>query len=251
MRLAQISDLHLGASAGATIMGVDPRAQLERVLADVARFRPDFLLATGDLAHDGRTASYRHLRAALAALPCPAYTIAGNHDDPVRMRETLGPQPLTVRRGAWRLVLLTTQVPRAEHGAVRPAELAAATRQIRAHRGPVLVALHHPPAAVGSPWLDAMGLVGAEAFRRWVSDHRAVRLVVAGHVHQTAYRRIGAATLLTAPATSAQFAPRTTALRIDDRRPAWRALWLHADGTVRTRVRRLIAGAAGTGPARA
>lgn len=226
-------------------MAVDPHAQLERVVADVVRFRPDCLIATGDLAHDGAGASYRALRAALAALPCPAYAIAGNHDDPGRMARTLGRQPLAARVGAWRLVLLNTHVAGAEGGAVRARELAAAGRLLAAHRGPVLVALHHPPVALGSPWLDAMGLADAAAFRSWVRGHRAVRAVVCGHVHQAAFRRIGTAVLLTCPATSVQFTPRTPACRIDDRRPAWRALWLHADGTVATRVRRLPARARG------
>lgn len=222
-------------------MGVDPRAQLARVLIDVARFRPDCLLATGDLAHDGAAASYRALRRALAPMQCPLYAIPGNHDDPGAMTRTLGPRPLAACLGAWRLVLFNTRVAGSESGTVRGPELAAATRLLDEHAGPVLVAMHHPPAAVGSPWLDAKGLAGIEAFRRWVRNHRTVRAIVTGHVHQAAFRRIGSASLFTAPATSVQFAPRTRACRIEDRRPAWRALWLHADGSVATRVHRLAA----------
>jgi len=221
-------------------MGVDPRRQLDRVTAAVRRFRPDCVLATGDIAHDGAAASYRAAREAFAGTGCPVHAIPGNHDDPGLLARELGAWPLVRPVGPWRLVLLNTHVRGRESGAIRGAELEAAAAALDARpSGPVLVALHHPPVAVGSPWIDAMGLEGADALLDWCRRRGDVHVIVGGHVHQAAFRRRDATRVLTAPATCVQFAPRTRECRILDRRPAWRALQLHRDGSVETRVHRL------------
>lgn len=240
--LAQISDLHLLARRGATLLGVDPQEQLERTLADVARFRPDLVVVTGDVAHDGAPASYRALKRALATLACPNHVIPGNHDDPEALGATLGHWPLLSRVGVWRLVLLNTHRPGQESGAVRDSELASAARGLALEpTAPVLVAMHHPPVAVGSPWIDATKLENTGSLRRWVRDQPMLKRILTGHVHQASLRRFGPASVLTAPATCAQFVPNSLRCRIEDRRPGWRALWLHPDGGVTTRLCRLRA----------
>ena len=44
--------------------------------------------------------------------------------------------------------------------------------------------LHHPPVALGSRWLDSVGMDnGDEALRRFAASGK-VRLAIFGHVHQ-------------------------------------------------------------------
>ncbi len=222
------------------MMGVAPYRQFARVLADVARFAPDLVLITGDVTNDGDAQSYRSVRAALSGIACPLRLIPGNHDDPATLAAEFGSQPIVMRAGGWRLVLLNTHVAGRDGGRLRSEELQAAAAVLAddAH-APVLVALHHPPVSLSSPWLDAMGFEGAEWLANWIAARPAVRLVLAGHVHQAAYRRFAGARLYTAPSTYAQFVPRTERPRIEDHRPAWRLLRLDGDGGVHTRVRRL------------
>lgn len=239
-RLAHLSDLHVCAEPSARVMGVLPLHQLERTAGAVARFDPDLVLVTGDIAHDGSRDAYRAARAALSGLRCPVYVVPGNHDDPAELARGFGPQPLVVSAGGWRIVLLDSRRGGSESGVLRRAQLARADQLLaRMPAGPVAVAIHHPPVEVGSPWLDAKGLAGAACLEQWVRGRGDVHVVLAGHVHQLVRRRFGSAVLLTAPSTCAQFAPGTRRCEIADRRPAWRSLLLERNGGSRTGVRRL------------
>lgn len=239
-RLAHLTDTHLLAKPGATLRGVDPGLQFERVVASVARFHPDLVLLTGDLAHDGEAASYRALHRALAPLNRPVLAIPGNHDQPAVLEEVFGRRPIVSRAGAWRIVLLNTRIAGRIGGSVRAEELEGAAKTLARTRGaPLLLALHHPPVSLGSPWLDVMELEGADRLAEWVTRQPALRLILSGHVHQAAHRKFAGRPLFTSPSTCVQFAPGSTRCVIADRRPAWRALWLQPDGSVQSRVRRL------------
>ena len=81
MLVAQITDLHLGFDPG------NPnefnRRRLDRTLATLAAMvpRPDFVLATGDIADNGDDAvSYKNFREAIAGLPFAVWPAMGNHD---------------------------------------------------------------------------------------------------------------------------------------------------------------------------
>ena len=52
--------------------------------------------------------------------------------------------------------------------------------------------LHHPPIAVGSPWVDRIGLLDAGALESVLARHPQVRAVITGHVHQEASGRSAA-----------------------------------------------------------
>jgi 3',5'-cyclic-AMP phosphodiesterase len=43
--------------------------------------------------------------------------------------------------------------------------------------------VHHPPIAVGIPFLDRMGLADGDELAGVLSGHRNVARVLAGHVH--------------------------------------------------------------------
>lgn len=76
LRIALISDLHLGAFTGKRMM--------RRIADAVLRCKPDLVIIAGDL-FDDRLADVRHADAALAALgrlttACPVFACEGNHD---------------------------------------------------------------------------------------------------------------------------------------------------------------------------
>jgi Icc protein len=141
------------------------------------------------------------------------------------------------RLGGWQVVLLDTHVPRDPAGRLRDAELARLERTLRdGGDRPALVCLHHPPASVGSPWLDGVGLRNGDALLRVVEAFPQVRAVLAGHVHQAFDRRHGDVRLLASPSTCAQFTPHTDDCVMDLRPPGYRRLTLHDDGRVDTEV---------------
>lgn len=251
-RLVQLSDSHLAARPGARLRGVVTLDTLLAVLGAIRARAPDRLLLTGDLSHDGSEESYRLLRDALGDLTARSRLIPGNHDAPDIMARVLGGAtewPQTDRLGRWRLIRLSTHVPGAEGGRLGRATLEALDEQLAGEPGhPTLVALHHPPLATGSPWLDAIGLADAEALRRCLARHRQIRAVLFGHAHQEIDRLADGVRWLGCPATCVQFLPQSETALSDTRLPGYRWLDLHDDGTLETGVERLSAWPAGSAP---
>lgn len=247
-RLIQCTDLHLFATPDAEYRGVVSHASLAAVLAtaQARHFPADALLLTGDLVDDESAAGYALLQALIAPLAVPVLAIAGNHDDQHALA-ALNRGAFRVggvhRVGAWQLILLQTQTPGEVHGTLSAAQrrmLSAALA--REPTRPTLVALHHPPLAVGSRWLDALGLHDADALWDILAPHRQVRAVVFGHAHQEHDRVLHGVRCLGTPATCVQFRTGSAEFAIDpDLAPAYRWFDLHADGGFDTGVVRVPA----------
>lgn len=204
----------------------------------------DLVLATGDLAQEPAAATYARMTRRLASIGCPVRCLPGNHDDAHLLRAVVGEAAdaavscaRVVDRGRWRFVLLDSSVPGQAHGRLPPQELALLERALRGRpQAHVLIALHHPPLPVGSPWLDQIGLRDAQALHAILDRHPQVRAVLFGHAHQAADRRRGGVRYLGSPSTCIQFAAGRERLAIDALPPAYRRLRLHADGRIDTAV---------------
>lgn len=248
LRVAQITDCHIGADPALTFEGVVVRDHLRQVLAELRARGPwDALLATGDLTDDGSAEAARWLADELNALAVPVLAIPGNHDDPAVLARELAVGAVrlggVLALGRWRLLGLDSTVPGRHGGSLSAATLAEVERVLTAEPDVWwLVAVHHQPVPVGSAWIDAMGLDNGEALLALAERHPAVRGIVWGHVHQAFEQRRDGLVLLAAPATSAQFLPRSREHRPDPSPPGWRELGLSADGAIVTRVRRLAGG---------
>ena len=166
MRLLQLSDPHLLAAPEGLVRGRRPLAQLRQgldsALAELAA-PPDLLLITGDLCHDESLGGYVRLRDLLATLAWPVALLAGNHDHPQLLRAALGRRawvaPRRVELGEVALLLLSSHRPGCVGGWLGERQLAWIA-QVVDHLGdrPLLVAVHHPPLAIGDPGLDAIAL---------------------------------------------------------------------------------------------
>ena len=95
---------------------------------------------------------------------------------------------------------------------------------------------HHPPMAVGSPWLDKMGLQNPAELFSITDRHPQSRGVICGHVHQEFSGKHGALQLFATPSTCVQFTPGSVSYGQDDKPPAYRHLLLHAGGEIETEV---------------
>lgn len=193
-KIVQLSDLHL-TTPGRRLFGASPRERLRLAIEVIRRDHGDaeLCLLTGDLADADHEAAYRDLAGLISMLPMPACPMMGNHDDRTLLRATLprlaslasGFIQYAVDTSAGRFLLLDT----AEHGTAsgfycdeRQEWL---RRQLDAHDGPIFLAMHHPPLAVGIPSMDQFALRNAEEFWAVIAPHRhRIRHVFVGHVHR-------------------------------------------------------------------
>lgn len=213
--IAQLSDLHIGATAE----GVDPLARLEAVV-EAVRALPnpmDAVIVSGDLSDDGSEESYRLARPLLDRLGCPVYVLPGNHDDRARLRAAFGlpgagdePVNYTVEVGELRLVLLDSNVPGRDPGRFGPRDLAWLDKALKEEpERPTLLAVHHTPLATGLPGWDAINLDPSEreALAGVVARHPQLRAIVGGHLHRIAAASLAGCPVLSAPSTYLQALP--------------------------------------------
>jgi Icc protein len=192
MRLLQLSDPHLLARPAGVVRAREPLAQLRRGLELAAAAEagpPDLLLISGDLCHDESWGGYVRLRELLAPLPWPVALVAGNHDHPQLLRAALGRRawlgPRLVELAGVSLLLLDSHRPGCLGGWLGGRQLAWAARQVaRLGDRPLLVAVHHPPVAIGEPGLDAIGLADGPALLELLRPVPGLRALLFGHVHQ-------------------------------------------------------------------
>jgi Icc protein len=242
IKLVQLTDPHLYADAAHALRGVPTLPALYATLgaasSDIASC--EAILATGDLVQDD-PGGYVHFRDAFTPLDKPVLCVPGNHDLGAPMRSELSRPPFQIcghwDRGGWRVVLLDSTVPGEVGGALSAQELmrldAALASAPDLH---ALIALHHHPVALGSRWIDSLGLANAEDFFAVLDRHPQVRGVVFGHVHQDFEGVRRGVRILGTPSTCSQFLPLAQDFAVDDTPPAWRVLELMPDGGIGTSV---------------
>lgn len=190
-----LSDTHILADES-ELFGVRPDEESRRTLDHIATLplAPRFCPSTGDLVQDGTVAGHAHLRQLLAPLTeqgLPVLVGLGNHDARAAFRRGfLSEHGDDDRRYCYarehdglRMIMLDSPVPGADHGEFGPEQLSWLARELReaAPRG-TLIALHHPVALAGIPWLADDLLRDAEALRGVLHGH-AVIGTLAGHCH--------------------------------------------------------------------
>lgn len=218
MLFAQITDLHVGLP-GALLAGrSDTAGFLDRAVARLngLRPRPDFVLVTGDLIEGGSEAEYRHLRERLAPLAMPAYLALGNHDGREAFRAVFpdlgywdAARPFVqyaVAAEGLRLLVLDTHVPGKPSGALCAERLGWLAERLAEDRTtPTVVAMHHPPIAVGMPLMDPSRVLdGADRFRELVAGAPNVERILAGHLHRPVVARYAGTVLDVMPGVAHQ-----------------------------------------------
>lgn len=183
MRLIQITDLHLHADPKARSRTAVPLDHLEAVLSAVQAQSPDAVVVTGDVTQDDSQQACELAAVRLHRLGCPWAWIPGNHDQP-GLLHACHPLVESLDLGTWQALLLDTQRAGQPQGRVGEAQLARLSARLEADPRPALIAMHHPPVALGTAWMDAIGLEDSEAFWRAVRGHRQLELVLFGHAHQ-------------------------------------------------------------------
>jgi Icc protein len=202
LTFVQITDSHIGPTRQFEYHDHRPLRDLERVIKQINSFPqpPDFVIHTGDIAHDQSAEAITLAGEALAGLNVPVYVVNGNHDDPALLRKLLDALPpasgdlgapldyVFEIKGERFLVLDSchTVVPDPQ-GYLSETQLAL----IRAETGddgpPLTVFVHHPPFQMASPWLDEnMIIANGEALHAALLPARdRLRGVFYGHLHRS------------------------------------------------------------------
>ncbi len=201
--LAHLSDLHLDGtpeSAERTRRAVSHLSGLPGTV--------DAVLITGDIVDRGTVAEYRQAREVLAplyeryqVLLCP-----GNHDSRAEYREVLlgsgGTAPVNEIRdiAGVRVLMCDSSIPGRSEGLLEPETLSWLDDALAAAPDrPAFVAFHHPPVAIGLPYIDRIGLREPGTLAKVLGRHAHVVAVLCGHAHTAATTSFAGRPVLCAP----------------------------------------------------
>lgn len=246
IKIIQISDCHLRAEAQGALLGMKTLESLDAVLELLEREKesPDLVLLTGDLAQDGSQGAYQALRERMdRRFRCPVIWFMGNHDNAAAMQAVAqGTDCLrkSLTLGGWHIICLDSSVPGKVHGKLEDAELAFLEAELQANPDKhIMVVFHHHPVAIGSAWMDTIGLRNGPAFLSVIERFNSVRLILWGHIHQAFDSAYKGVRLLASPSTCVQFKPLSHAFALDEVAPGYRRIVLQSDGSLETEVLRV------------
>jgi Icc protein len=186
IKIAQITDLHLLANEGSVYYGIDTALSLDKVLAKLSTHSVDLIIASGDLAEDGKAETYQRLAVKLKSLGVPIFFTPGNHDCSTSMAKYLSDANLSYCFNAelfgWGFLFLDSQISGQSYGEIGESQLAKIKQYlIEQADKPVLIALHHPTFTV-CPTTGCQ-LQDAAALHKLLSEHSNVKALIAGHTH--------------------------------------------------------------------
>lgn len=223
--------------------GVATAASLQRVLGHYVNsdWRAERAVVTGDLIQDDSAAAYDRFRDLLLPLNMRMHCVPGNHDVRELMRKVCCTPPFSYcaseEIGNWLVIGLDSCVTGNAGGHVESGELERLSDVVsQSDARHVMVCLHHPPVAMGSTWLDSVGMKNGEEFLQHLQSLQKVRLAVFGHVHQPYDALHHGIRVLATPSTCRQFLPESDKFAVDDRPPAYRRISLLDDGGCETEI---------------
>ncbi|MGO3327166.1 metallophosphoesterase [Gordonia sp. (in: high G+C Gram-positive bacteria)] len=207
--VAQISDLHFCGDS-------DRRNRIAGVL-DYLRDRCggaaniDALLVSGDLTDEGSVDQYREAANTLVT-GIRTLTLLGNHDDRAAYRsvsrpdddsDAYAPINTALLLDGLLILALDSSIPGRNDGALSEATLAWASDRIAAAGDVgVLVAFHHPPTAVGMPFMDSIAQTDPAGLEAFVRSHSQIIGLVCGHIHSPSAGVFAGVPVMTAPGVS-------------------------------------------------
>ena len=239
--IIQISDCHLPADPQQKYRGIKPHKNLKTLLQKARLLKPELLLATGDLSEDGSLVSYEALQKFFRPFEVPVLALPGNHDDAGLLAETFPGSPTDrisiSEHGSWQIIRLNSSLPGKPEGRLSAEMLAELEGLLdKNNQRPSLIALHHQPIAIGSPWIDKYPLTEPQAFLQIVDRHPNVKAVIWGHIHQVFETDRNGTAMLGSPSSATNGLSGAKKFTPDPMGPAYRWLELKQDGTLLTGI---------------
>ncbi|MBA5776423.1 phosphodiesterase [Stappia sp. F7233] len=226
--IAQITDLHIRPQGVACYRVSETNLLADRAVRALKALdpAPDAVVVTGDLTERNDPREYRLVRRLLKRLSCPVYVMPGNHDRTDAMREHLSDFPLISKGskekvyyaaevGELRLIALDSSIPGFANGELGKEQLDWLDTELAQHPRPTMIAVHHPPKAVGIRHMDDIALSDGAAFGKVISKYRHVERVICGHVHRPIISAFAGTVMTLCPGTAHQ-----VVLDLNDSAPA-------------------------------
>lgn len=236
-RLLQLTDPHIFADISGKLNGVNVRKSFLAVLQQALdENRPDYILLTGDITHDGLQESYRWLYSVMDETGIKWSWLPGNHDAATMMTKKFIRK---VHLDRWRLLQLDSNVPGHSYGELSEDELAFLHINLQKNTAsPVLILVHHHVCDINSAMDD--GRIDSNAMFDILSRYTCVKAVIHGHIHQEWDSLQGHIRILGAPSTCVQFLPGAKTFLLDKKKgPGYRVFTLYSNGEFDTEVRRI------------
>ncbi|SEC08925.1 metallophosphoesterase [Streptomyces sp. TLI_105] len=203
--IAHVSDVHIDEEQRSADRTRAVLRYLEELPYDLAA-----VLVTGDIADHATPAEYAVARELLTSrhplLVCP-----GNHDDRAAFRKGLLQEEATARPHApvnqvlrgegFVIALCDSSVPGEDQGLLEDETIEWLDGVLAGtpHDVPVLVAFHHPPVPLHTPYVDGIRQFGEERLAALADRHPHLTAFLAGHAHTAAATTFAGRPLLVAP----------------------------------------------------
>ena len=199
MLLAQISDTHISLPDPESSRTSERMNALEAFVAHVDGMdeKPDLILHTGDVTHDGTPEEYEAVKAVMNALDIPVYFSLGNRDLGANLVEGLKDLGGAELEGGFliysvdgfpvRLIAMDTQNRKSRIGTTCSVRLCILDELLAEQPDtPTALFMHHPPFEVTTSKYPFQfdDPVLADAFMRLVMQNKQVVHLFCGHMHR-------------------------------------------------------------------
>ena len=233
----QLSDLHFTIDQDKCYLNKSPEELFCEILELVQKEYPDFewLILTGDLAHDEKLTTYMQIRSHISKFVEKCWIIPGNHDQREYIKDVF-PENInknshtlnfsTSTAAGWRLIGLDSQLEGRVYGGIGEEQLEWLEKQLQLFNlEPSVIFVHHPPFQIGSAWLDKIGLKDPEGLLELLQKYPQVKALFSGHIHQDIVETVAGIPMFGAPSTATQFRQGTAEAEIENMPPGFRVIW--------------------------
>lgn len=222
MLIAQVSDFHVVPYGQRLAHSIDTAALLQDAvkLLNTVKPPPDLVIGTGDLVENGRAEEYEQARSILAGLGMPFLPIVGNHDNRGRFRKAFanlgivfGPSQFaqfTYDLADLQIIALDTVREGSDDPEFCAERLAWLRHALNGAPASVLIAMHHPPFAIGMAFLNPADMSWSNELASVIRKSGKVKKIICGHFHRGIHRNWAGVSVSTAPSTAFQVAMNMT-----------------------------------------
>ncbi len=241
----QLTDLHLFADPAGLFNHINTRDSFAKVLSHIHQHyeRPDIIIITGDMAHDGATETYRFIAESLKTFSAPVHYVLGNHDHPENADQAYPLEWVTTSNHCllsdWQIILVDSNnhpMPDSYEGEVSHAELQRIKALIAQHPDKsTVIAMHHNLPDHNDRGIN-FEVRNHQQVMQCFEQLPTIKLVISGHVHQEFVIVQQGICYLSTPATGYQSLSKSKCITNDA--PGYRWLKLYPNGRFETDVRR-------------
>lgn len=228
IRIAQISDIHIGPTEAA-VQAIDVRANFIMALEAVKGKDLDLLVLSGDIAaEDGEEGAYEWVAKAMVDFPYPWVIMAGNHDRVEVMRryfsieKDIRDSKLCFHRiiKGRSLYFLDSSQDILDIG-----QLEWLVREANSLNDEALLFIHHPPAHCGCLFMDTKyPLRNIDETRAYIRRITNIHNIFVGHYHTEKFIIQDGKNIHLTPSTMMQIDTRTAKFKMEHIRPGWRII---------------------------